>query len=218
MSSSVALAEPIPRIPPRAFPAEFLGQAREWRRRFETSDAAATAVFGHILQPLIERARRHPVPRPEMLAKAAREYRQRMPEVGRLSLDIEHHKTRLLISDLHIGASDLQHEIWQRAEPGIALMRLEIEAAPRRCRTDLTYLACVSLHALARRLQRSFSVHDADITNDMRALIAAHALHQRIGTEFKVERPDGCWVGTVTEVATKRNRQRILNVRTFLTE
>lgn len=114
-------------------------------------------------------------------------------------------------------SQDLQREPWQNAEPGIAVMRLEIEAAPRRIHTDLKYLACVSLHALARRLQRSFSVHDAAINSDLRALIAAHELH-RIGAEFMVEVPDGAWVGAVTEVATKRGRQRILNVRTFLTE
>lgn len=119
------IAESVTRIPARpSFPAEFLGMAREWRRRFEPSDAVISATFNSIFAPLIERARRRPVPRPEMLAEAARGYRQRMPETGRLSLDIEHKRTRLSISDMRIGVSDLQHEQWQNSERASGRQRI----------------------------------------------------------------------------------------------
>jgi hypothetical protein len=61
---SAAIAEPLSRIPPpRAVDAEFLGRAREFRRRFEPGDRAINGVVDCLMQPLIDRSRRHPVPR-----------------------------------------------------------------------------------------------------------------------------------------------------------
>lgn len=216
LSPAVAIAEPVTRIPRIPYGAEFLGRAREFRRRFIDSDLQATTIFDDIAEPLVERGR-HPIPRAEMLATAALRYRREMPATGRLALTIEHRRLRLLIHDTRVGVSDFRLAHWKNDEAGLAVMRLEIEAAPRRIHGGLTNFAVVSLHALGRRLQRSFSIFDASVMSDLGALVEAYDAHTHIGREFMVPAGDGAWAGCVIETMSKKGRrQRTLAVRTFL--
>jgi hypothetical protein len=171
--------------------AEFVGKAREFRRRIEASDLAATDVIDRVAMPLIARRNRHPMPRAEMLAGAAHEWRKLMPEAGRLNQSIKLNLGRksLDIEEVRMSSSQFRRAPWATDEPGVSLIRLSLNVAPRKLDVDLINLGAVSLHALARRLHRAFLVTDEAVIADLLVLADAHAAliaQHVIGTDISV--------------------------------
>jgi hypothetical protein len=85
-------------------PPEFSGRPRALRERLRATDLRCSALVGRVLAPLIERKRRSPIPRPEMMAGVARAWRVDMPAFGRLDLHVQHSKRGLTIAEMRVGA------------------------------------------------------------------------------------------------------------------
>jgi hypothetical protein len=201
--------------------AEFIGMARAFRARFAASDPTTSKLIDQIVLPIRARIEQHPTPRAEALASAAREWRTKVPAHGRLALSIDHKRTRLTIEETRVSASTFGRTEWEDREPGVAVMHMQIRIAPRLFDAEMTTIAGLSLHALARRFQKAWRGDDAAIFVDLCALAAAWAeLVQRPdGSDFQVRTADGgVWAGSVANVTTGGRAGRILLTRTYLAQ
>jgi hypothetical protein len=114
-------------------------------------------------EPLTARARRSPIPRPEMLTDAARVWRERVPETGRLHLEIKAEWKRLRIGEVRITAADFRADTWDIGvvEPGIGLIGFVLDVAPglfnfrrtgpRKCQPARTWTALSTQRCERRR-------------------------------------------------------------------
>jgi hypothetical protein len=200
-------------------PREFVGKARDLRRALEADDAVAYRVVGALTVPFTAIGR-GTIPRPQLLARTANAWRDKIPTTGRLALEVELKKTSLLIRELRLLAADGRFDDWVegKTEPGFSLAAYSLEVAPPRFRFDPVVLAGISLHAMARWFQRSFSCTRESLLADMLPL-AVVANDERLANpgEFQVPAGDGRWAGVVMELNDRQPPERILAVRSFLT-
>jgi hypothetical protein len=197
-------------------PVEFIGRARDLRRRLGDSALYRGAVDA-LVAPILARAKRHPVPRPETLVEAARAWRDRVPAAGRLTLDLRLARRSLTVHELRAVTGSLRMIDWGEdadLEPGIATCTIDFLARSHLVKLDTQILAIASLHALARRLQRGRDTADAAVMEEMRALAAASS--GPVDTEARVAGSGGEWVGDRRAVRRHGEVVRILCVRTFL--
>jgi hypothetical protein len=75
-----------------------------------------------------------------------------------------------------------------------------------------TPLACISLHALARRIERSAERDHTALARDLAVLAQANDVGERVNTQ------GGFWLGSVIEAMNDAERKgcTIRNVRTWL--
>jgi hypothetical protein len=75
-----------------------------------------------------------------------------------------------------------------------------------------TPLACVSLHALARRVERGAERDHTALTRDLALLVESDSNTERVFT------PGGFWLGAVIEAMNDAERKgvKLRNVRTWL--
>jgi hypothetical protein len=182
-------------------------------------DRVATRAIDATTDRMRLRWTRHPIPRREHLVDAARAWRSTLPAAGRLELSIERQPKSLTIAEMRVGASDFRAPWWERGaiEPGVLVQGIRLVVAPKRFDFAILPLACVSLHALARRLQRG-SMAEESLMIELRALgHAAAAPDLCPGAEVIVPVDDdgGRWVGVVAEVMMKSGRHHVLSLRTF---
>ncbi len=201
-------------------PAEVMRQARYFRDGLKLTSLACSGRMDAIVAPLLARWRRSPIPRPETLQDAARAWKA-LPGFGRLDTTVDLTKRSLQIRELRASASDFRAQGWSTAEPGLSVLGVVLEVAPHRCVFDILSLATVSLHALARRYQRGFSITDAAIMHDLHILAKAHAElgDDAAATEFEVAVPSGGrWVGNLIDVTNTKGGDsvdRIAAARTY---
>ena len=204
-------------------PAEFVGKARAFRSRIADADAVAIQIIQQTTQQLIERQRRHPVPRTDTLASIARAWRVQVPAFGRASQEITLERKSLSIVEVRTCPQHYRAATWKddALEPGLIVVRVSLAIAPHeKLSLAMHTLAAISLHGLGRRYQRGADTSDAAIIADIRALAAAHERLVKLpeDTRFDVALPGGRWLGTVLDVraAASGGVDRILSGRTFV--
>jgi hypothetical protein len=209
-------------VPPRGVPAEFRGRARQLRDRIAQEAEPARTLVAELSDRIIARIKRHHrIPRADTLSRVADAWCRQMPQHSRLALqvDLNRRGKTLRINEMRLSASEYQDVSWETNEKGVIVLVVGLEAGPYRYMLATTTLAHVSLHAIARRLQRGLDGSQDAIKRDLHALGVAHpALTDRPdGTDFVVPVPGGTWRGTVERVVDKRiGHDRALVVRTFV--
>jgi hypothetical protein len=212
------LATVLPREAPaaeRRVPSEFVGRARQFRQAVLAADTAIAAGLPGLLGPLQARLNRKPTLRPAMVVDLIRRWPEVIPDRYCLARNASVDKNALTISEVRIAASHLHNPAWdgQDWEHGISVAKLNSTTGHGQLRLTVTPVASVSLHALARRYQRSIQRDHAAVIRDLKAL----ARHPQSG---KVFTDTGCWCGRVVttrhEVDGEPRPLRLLAIRTFI--
>jgi hypothetical protein len=200
-------------------PAEHLGQARLFRNQVAAEDRIVDAALSAITKPLVERLRQHPKLRPQQPMGALRQWAETMPTglcIGRPR--VAHHKSDIAISEHRITVSWLQDEAWGEdasKERGVSICKLTFAVHKGKFVKTWRPVACVSLHALARRIERGAERGHAALIGDLAVLAEAPA----DGDGERVDTPASCglWLGAVILAQDDGGEAcRIRNVRTWL--
>src|SRR5262249_45332391 len=128
-------------------PFEFVGRARDLRRRLHNSASAAVAEGDKLLQPLRPAPGKTPMPSHRYLRQFARRWRA-LPAFGRLRLQIEFAKGRLTIIELRCIPTVIALPGWVQDEPALALGLQIIIAEPPSFTENRRILATLGLHGL----------------------------------------------------------------------
>ena len=195
-------------------PAEFTGQARVFRDQVRAVDLAMDAALAMITEPLRARLGRHPKLRNEMVVGTARLYSMLVPPQFRLgAVEATRHRTEFAIVERRIAVSGLRHDEWtdpEHREPGVSICKFVLAMTNGTLLWRLHPQANVSLHALARRIERGHERDHAALLRDLAALADAGEEGGRVATG------EGFWCGHVIDVDDQGHRIRMRNVRTWL--
>jgi hypothetical protein len=203
-------------------PAQFVGLARQFRDRVSIEDIPAGGLVTELAGRAMARFKRNSIPRLDMITGIASEWRDRMPQFSRLRLqaDLDRRRKSLRIFELRLTCSEYQDPSWDHSERGVILYLFGLEIAPFLYNFSSSTTGIVSMHALARRMERSADTDDESVKNDLRALALAHRdlAEQGDRAEFRVPVPGGVWRGAVRDVrnALRGDTDRALAVRTFV--
>lgn len=198
---SVALATTRPprsaALPPRV-PVEFVGLARQLRRRVVDEERRFVDEVERLVAPLRPRGRFTPVARQVVLEMLGLAWRRRSP-LGRLRLVVNYARPRLDIVDLRLA--DARVYGWSGDdEPALAVVLHHVGIAPPApTRESVTMIAALGLHALARRFQRGADRSDAAVLADLVELALRAPDAVAAGGEFEVATPNGRWVGATID-------------------
>lgn len=202
----------------RSVPAEFAGHARVFRNRILANDDRVGPAIGAITAYARDVLRRRHTYRPEHFKHLERAWRLTIPDMGRLAYAAKQGRDSLTIADTRICSSTFHKAAWMSdfGEHSLTLIiysgrftsgHIDIESVP---------LSTVSLHALARRFQRSFDSSDQAVLRDL-SLISRNANDLLNTSSFRQPAGDGAWHGETVTVATcEKPAQRILATRTFI--
>jgi hypothetical protein len=195
-------------------PAEFTGQARVFRDQVRAVDLAMDAALAMITEPLRARLGRHPKLRNEMVAGTARLYSMVVPPQFRLgAVEVTRHRNEFAIVERRIAVSWLRHDEWtdpEHREPGVSVCRFILAMTDGKLLWRLHPQANVSLHALARRIERGHERDHAALLRDLAVLANAGEEGERVATG------EGSWFGPVIDADDQGHRIRMRNVRTWL--
>jgi hypothetical protein len=194
-------------------PSEFIGRARDLRRRLAASEASVEANMHRALAPIARRLERHPVVREGTLLDAARAWRS-LPSFGRVrcSVDIANRR-RPEFSDVRVRPGVYRGLQWRGDyEPGLAVMLFVASVSGGDMLLAAWTVAVASLHAVARRYQRAPAT-DATVLAEIGELALRFPEIAPAGGEFMLPVPGGVWCGHVIE---SRDDQVIVVARTFL--
>jgi hypothetical protein len=175
---------------------QYLGLARDLRRRVAASDAQMVPAMQSIVAPLQDRLSRHPVLRRPKLIDAERRWRA-LPVLA-TRVDIANPR-RPVFDALHGAPAAYRSPDWldDVDEAGVAVMLTSAEVVGRRFVLDLRGpVLAISLHALGRRYERGFGGDDAII-----AEITALAFQYRKIAERGGQFAWRGWLGMVVELA-----------------
>jgi hypothetical protein len=220
---SAALAQSPVTWRSNAVPAEFAGQARALRNRLVVVATECNDTINRITMPLLARFKRSPVPRQEMLAGLAREWRT-LPAFGRLDLAVTVGKRSLHIEELRCVASDFRAADWTVGERSISVCGIVLDVAPHKLKLTIPNLVSLGAHATGRWYQRGMTTTDQQFMADMHALARSHTeLASGVaGEQFEIPTNGGCFVGSLVEAkdqnleATKAKKIDLVAIaRTF---
>ncbi|MDR3530912.1 MAG: hypothetical protein P4L90_10210 [Rhodopila sp.] len=214
-------------------PPEFVGQARDARRRLELEivgskvGAMMRAIAKEIRITANRRRRHHRTAwRENFLDDIAKRW-GKLPSAGTLGTSIQHDKKcgSLMIIDDRVTASRSTRASWDGIELSFSIARTVIDLADGRCRIGEMTTVMIGLHAVARWYQRSFDRSDASLMRDF-ALLAKAApdllAQAEVGVEFEVavQTPEGPpWRCVVIETRDDKSAQFLaLHARTSLEE
>jgi hypothetical protein len=202
----------------RSVPPEFAGRARAFRNRILDIDdqvgPAIAAITGYARAVL----RRRNTYRLEHFRHLERAWRLTIPAMSRLAYAVERTKDSLTIADARVCTSTFHKGVWENefGEHSLTLIiysgrftsgHIDVESVP---------VSVVSLHALARRFQRSFDSSDEAVLRDL-SFISSNAEDLLNTTRFRQPAGDGAWHGeTLTVATTEKRSQRVLATRTFI--
>jgi hypothetical protein len=198
-------------------PVEFVGLARSLRNRITQSDLAIgpamdrIAAYGNEIM-----SRRHSF-RPEHLSHLERQWRTTIPALGRLGFATERRKGRLVVADVRLFASSFRRLSWRddAYEDALSLFISSGRFGPDQVSIKHLPIAAISLHAIARRYQRSFDSSDEAVFRDL-SEIALHVGDLLGLAIFRQPAGDGGWHGSTVQSSYNNCEQRILSVRTFI--
>jgi hypothetical protein len=197
-------------------PREFVGLARQLRSEIATEDTAACAAIEKLVRPLHQRAARHPIPRPELLVDAAKQWESALPATARLALNVKITRRELAIDELRLSALDFRLLDWDsdNYEPGVCLIHVRLRVSPHVCELESPILGCASIHAIARRFQRGLDVSRAAIFADLAALATAPV--EGDDPEREVRTKHGKWVGMIVSLRAGERITRSVVARTYV--
>ena len=208
----------------KVVPAEFRGLARVFRDRFAAEDRASGETVSRLDARIRTRVKGgNPIPRRDTLTGAARGWRERLPPLSRLALeiDLQQRGKALTIREMRLSSSEYRDAAWTEAERGLVVMMIGLACGPFRYEFTKHTLCHVSHHALARRMERGSDTSDAAIKRDLKLLgQAQHGLADAAnGTDFTVPVPGGNWLGNVALMRNPRGSFDVaLAVRTYLAD
>lgn len=196
--------------------AEFLGLARRFRDGVRVEDHAFDAAVAAITKPLRARLMRHPKLRHEHIASVDRLYRLTIPSTFRVGeLTIVKDRVQFAVSERRICVSWLRDDAWgsnSHREVGVAVCRFSLSVVSGKLREDWQPGINISLHALARRIERGVDRSHAALVRDLSALAAAGDEDgERVDTP-----PDGFWLGGMINALDGKRPVRLRHVRTWL--
>ena len=154
-------------------PAEYLGLARALRWRVAAVDGVITPVLDRALAPLQARLQRHPRRplREASLIDAARVWRS-TPAYGRIgqSIDISDPRNPAF-RELRVSAVRFSCDLWDGGDAdGLAISLIMARRVRGRMELDPRILGAASLHAIARRIERSRDRSDTAVFEDLAVL------------------------------------------------
>ena len=195
----------------RSVPVEHIGRARDLWRRLGAERAELLRAFDTVLRPVTMQEARGKLPWP-LMHQTARAWQQTAPSFGRLDCTLRRVPGGIDVNELRISAKVLSHTFWGEGRgPGVAVYRFSLELRRGGMDFALRSIANVSLHAVARRMQRAASTDDA-VLGDFAAL----AGEQTGFGEFLCRCPSGGgWLGEVA-VDMDNGRAPVLWCRTFI--
>jgi hypothetical protein len=191
--------------------AEWRGQARLYRDRVKAEDLTFERASRTIAAALRERLKRHPRLRHEQVAGTLRTWRS-LPSTFRLgNLTTNLSRDEFEIAEPRLTGSVLLDTAWDGdgVEPGVAVMRYRLALAGGKLKPHWQAIALVSLHALARRIERGEDRSHEALTADLALLLDADP---EVG---EVPASDGFWIGTVRAMRGRDGKSRIRSVRTW---
>ena len=218
---SAALSLPLPVRPP----AEFLGQARQFRAALRAADAKVARTVNGITASLAARVQRGKATfRDGALIDLARRGETAGYGIGRLAMSIERGKGRLRVSETRASAGRFSFVRWgddaqQEQDIGIFVGGLAVEPG-RAVVSPPIVLASVGMHAAGRWFQRKLIATPAALHDDLREITAQHAriIDGPWDREFEIvaARGGGKWLGAVALIDAEGSERPMLSVRTFV--
>jgi hypothetical protein len=173
-------------------PVEFVGLARVFRSQVKLVDVKL---------------------RREMIAGAEQLYRTTIPQEFRIgAVEAAKNRTEFAISEMRIAISRLRHDKWDEdhEEPGLSLCRFTVVVMDGKLHLRWLPLANISLHALARRIERGHEHDHATLVRGLAVLTDAGEEGERVNT------PGGFWLGGTVDADGTGHAVRLRNVRTWL--
>jgi hypothetical protein len=198
------LTQPNDRIPRL-----YTGRARDLLHQVRDASEQFKLALDAIWFPLKHRFETHHKVRLEMLDAAQRNWRSTVPSFGRLGdTRIERKNYSLSIAEFRLMTGDLNFDHWtnEAREPSIAIELVSIIVSRKQCKLDFETVAILSLHALARRYERSVYRETDDVLSDLTPIVkASDALLRH--RSFSIDVDHGCWCGeTVSADFTTSNK------------
>jgi hypothetical protein len=197
-------------------PVEFLGLARQFRNAVAVEDRAVEAALDAIAEPLRDRLRRKPALRRETPLGALRQFAETVPatfSVGRSR--VAYARTEFAISEHRITSSWLHDDSWcnDARERGLSVCSLTFAVTKGKLIRRWTPIATVSLHALARRIERNVERDHTALVRDLAVLVESDEASERVDAPS-----GGHWLGGVIRATTNTEEKRVKlrNVRTWL--
>jgi hypothetical protein len=204
-------------------PYEFVGQARLFCARIDVASKTASAAVMQIGTDARAIVQRRPTWRGEHFSGFERQWRQTIPDEGRIRLEIERSKRALIISELRLARATYEDIRWSQPSPeaSVCLMLCTFRlTTPAAFESKRLAIATVSIHAIARRYQRGFDNTDRAIQADISELATNGSQRLGSGAEnqtFAIPCHSGQWVGTIETVRLSSGPDLpLLNVRSFL--
>jgi hypothetical protein len=125
-------------------PSEFSGMARELQQDLLESEAIAKRKIVRLTTPF-SAVSKGTVPRQALLSRTATAWPVKIPEMGRLKLEIDLKPASLYIRELRMYYSETRIYYWDACgditEPGIVLTLLQFQVVPKLFRFDIVTLA-----------------------------------------------------------------------------
>ena len=199
---------------------EFLGLARAFRTATVADHAASLAAVERIVFPLQARCQLRQPPGPRAYTQVM-EWAERVPSIGRLDLKITNgQRGRVSVTEIRLAPSQFRFERWKGdgADDVVVVVRTKLMASAERVQFTSTSVACVSLHALARRYQRGWDNSNEAICRDLLTLANVPSEILERGGEFSTApvADGGRWLGRPTEVDEGGVPIVIAAIRSFL--
>jgi hypothetical protein len=168
--------------------AEFYSRARDIRRRIVPENERFDAEVRALLAPIFDRLRRYPrrTLRPEMLVNVLRDWSNMEPRDWRLTCDSRLDKGRAWLREVRLSAGKMTRGDWEGAEDDIGVTEIILTIDGNRARLIARCLACFSLHAIARRIQRHPDGSLEALMHDINLVaVAAAAEPLKVGAGYK---------------------------------
>jgi hypothetical protein len=209
------MSMPTPALPQRLDPAtrvpvQWLGRARLLRSRIMAAYDEWAAAGDRLLAPLRRRDDFVPVYTRQTLSVTLARWK-RLPVWGQIRCITRQDRAALSILEFRLAPLVTQRVGWDADELTVALALISVDLRlPAAFIDQVEVVACISLHALGRRFERSVRRDDISVLRD---LVPIPSATMRADGDFAVPAyHGGQWIGQ----AMTCNGKPILAVRTFL--
>ncbi len=208
-------------------PREYMGLARQFYRDAAADFDASDIAFQGIFKPTLDRLSRYPTRklRDSEFRRLADAW-QAMPDKFRLAFIavIDQRGRAGKIAEFRLGTAKLHNPGWDKGvtEPTLMVGATILQVPLHRGKLMQCYTrATISLHALARRMQRGVDRSQQAILNDMKALVHAdlnNAEKYPEDEEFRIPAGNGAWLGVTAPVDDVEDGKTTMQfvVRTFM--
>jgi hypothetical protein len=206
-------------------PAEFTGMARKLFYDVLAEEEVSIDAFNRIMKPAHARLMRHPLRKFRdgefrHICDAWGAIDQRYQLAFAATSDARGRCGK--ITDIRMCAASHTAKAWgpdaRELSLIISVFTLEVPLKRKMSKPSQT-IASISLHALARRFQRVVDRSHKALINDCQALITANVFDVKkypTGKDFRIETPNGYWLGMLDGVRMDERLEFQFVVRTFI--